>query len=84
MYTNKFKYHDSSLTVGQLYFGDRQLRNTIVYEGNGGRGGGSVKINSRHVQIDGKLSASGISANSDHEKEAGGWSFHRLLSDYFV
>ena len=84
MYTNKFKYHDSSLTVGQLYFGDSQLRNTIVYEGNGGRGGGSVKINSRHVQIDGKMSASGISANIHHEKEAGGWDIHGLLSDYFV
>ena len=60
------------MILGKLHFGDRRLGNKIVSEPNGGRGGGSVKINSSHVQIDGKISASGISANIHHVTKSGG------------
>ena len=61
------------MIAGQLYFGDHRLHNMVIYKGTGGRGGGSVKVNSHHVQIDGKMTASGISADVHRGKDSGRW-----------
>lgn len=42
-----------------MYFGDEPYGNTVVYKTIGGAGGGAVKINSKHVDIDGLIAANG-------------------------
>ena len=47
------------------------MRNDLVYEGMGGTGGGSVHIVSRHVDIDGAVTANGEPADATHGLAAG-------------
>nr|XP_054759184.1 uncharacterized protein LOC129265193 [Lytechinus pictus] len=44
---------------GELYFGSEPTKNTVQLRGIGGRGGGALKVTSRHVIIDGIISANG-------------------------
>ncbi|XP_038052472.1 uncharacterized protein LOC119725183 [Patiria miniata] len=59
---------------GQLYFGDETLKNIVVRRGIGGRGGGALKITTRHMIIDGVISANGETPDSTHSVHAGGGS----------
>ena len=59
------------LSIGQLYFGDNQFGNQVVPMGLGGAGGGLLYLHSRHVDIDGEVSANGLSPDSRHGAGAG-------------
>ena len=57
--------------TGQLYFGDEAYGNRIVPKGLGGAGGGLLYLNSRHIDIDGHVSASGLDPDSRFDTGAG-------------
>ena len=52
--------------TGELYFGDESLKNTIQRRGLGGRGGGALKITTRHMIIDGIISVNGEDPDGTH------------------
>ena len=56
---------------GKLYFGDNRYGNQIVPMGLGGPGGGRLTVNSRHVDIDGYISADGLPPDSRSSSGAG-------------
>ena len=57
--------------LGDLYFGEKSLRNSLVYQGLGGRGGGSIYLNSRHMDVDGRITLQGEDAHVQHGQNAG-------------
>ena len=61
----------SFFSIGDLYFGDNQFGNQIVPMGLGGAGGGLLYLHSRHVDIDGEVSANGLAPDSRHDTGAG-------------
>ena len=65
---------------GKLYFGDKSYGNQIVPMGLGGSGGGRLTVHSRHVDIDGYISADGLSPDSRSKAGAGRISFAKKLS----
>ncbi|KAK3576661.1 hypothetical protein CHS0354_004945 [Potamilus streckersoni] len=56
---------------GFLYFGDEPYGNNLVVEGLGGRGGGRVTLKSRHVEIDGGITADGMNPDARFDDGAG-------------
>ena len=59
-----------------MYFGDNEFGNQIVPMGLGGAGGGLLYLHSRHVDIDGEVSANGLAPDSRHDTGAGEWIFN--------
>lgn len=59
------------LSSGKLYFGDKSYGNRIVPMGLGGPGGGRLTVNARHVDIDGHISANGLTPDSRFNTGAG-------------
>ena len=57
--------------TGQLYYGDNEHGNAVVRRGLGGRGGGALKITTRHCLIDGRITANGESIDGVHNSQAG-------------
>ncbi|KAL4226615.1 hypothetical protein ACF0H5_014598 [Mactra antiquata] len=57
---------------GDLYFGDEEFGNTVIYKTLGGSGGGYLTVNSRHVDIDGLVAANGLDPDSRFDQGAGG------------
>ena len=59
------------IILGKLYFGDNEYGNQIVPMGLGGAGGGLLYIHSRHIDIDGSISANGLVPDSRFDTGAG-------------
>ena len=59
------------LFLGKLYFGDNIYGNRLVPLGYGGAGGGKFHLQSRHVDIDGRIFANGMAPDSRADMAAG-------------
>jgi len=57
--------------VGDLYFGDHPHGNQMLYKTLGGAGGGYLVIVSRHVDIDGVVSANGMAPDTRFDRGSG-------------
>ncbi|XP_070535283.1 uncharacterized protein [Ptychodera flava] len=57
---------------GELYFGDEWYGNRVLRRGLGGAGGGSLKIITRHMLLDGTITADGETPSSTHAQKSGG------------
>ena len=57
--------------TGRLYFGDNKYGNRPVPMGTGGAGGGRLTLNSRHVDVDGYITVSGLAPDARFNSGAG-------------
>ncbi|KAH3816401.1 hypothetical protein DPMN_117917 [Dreissena polymorpha] len=57
--------------VGELYLGDKEHGNQMIYKTLGGAGGGYLIVNSRHVDIDGLIAANGMPPDERFDRGSG-------------
>ena len=75
-----YKISNFSLSIiEELYFGDEPYKNTVQLRGVGGRGGGAIKVTSRHVIVDGAISANGEATAFDGAGECATFKIYPLI-----